>query len=202
MAEPQETIADIIAEMRDLGKLDEKSTDKIPRTLMGLGLRTYADRLDAARKREIDVLKQRCAELNAEVAAKDEVIKRLNDAISEEQRRKMATTENPSAVGDCAKLRKAALRQKELLQTIYSRGSVDRRELCVGMGLIDAALAAPPRNCDIYLTEEAVDAATVTVRGCEACSRIDMEAPCVFCMVRWLLAPAQEKDGGAKWANR
>lgn len=46
------------------------------------------DRLEAAHKREIDVLKQRCAELNAEVAAKDGVIKRLNDAISEEQRRK------------------------------------------------------------------------------------------------------------------
>lgn len=61
---------------------------------------------------------------------------------------------------------------------------------------VNAALAAPPRNCDIYLTEEAVDAATMTVRDCKACSRIDMEAPCVFCMVRWLLAPA--KEGGAK----
>lgn len=59
-----------------------------------------ADELDAAHKREIDVLNQRCAELYAEVAAKDEVIKRLNDAIAEEQRRKMATTENSSAVGD------------------------------------------------------------------------------------------------------
>ena len=65
-------------------------------------------------------------------------------------------------------------------------------------GWAKAALAAPPRNCDIYLTEEAVDAATVTVRDCEACSRLDMEAPCVFCMVRWLLAPATEKEGGAK----
>lgn len=52
----QETIADIIAEMLDLGKLDEKSTDKIPRSLMGLGLRTYADRLDRARmKMEIEI---------------------------------------------------------------------------------------------------------------------------------------------------
>lgn len=55
-----------------------------------------------------------------------------------------------------------------------------------------------PRNCDIYLTEEAVDAAIVTVRDCEACPRIDMEAPCVFCMVRWLLAPATEKEGGVE----
>lgn len=51
MDNTQETSADIIAEMRNLGKLDEKSTDKIPRSLMGLGLRTYADRLDAALKR-------------------------------------------------------------------------------------------------------------------------------------------------------
>ena len=50
--EKQETRDDIIAEMRNLGKLDEKSTDKIPRSLMGLGLRTLADRLEAAAKRE------------------------------------------------------------------------------------------------------------------------------------------------------
>ena len=42
-----ETVDDIVAEMRKLGELDEKSTDKIPRSLMGLGLRTYADRLEA-----------------------------------------------------------------------------------------------------------------------------------------------------------
>lgn len=52
MSDTNETSADIIAEMRDLGKLDEKSTDKIPRRLMGLGLRTYADRIEAALKRE------------------------------------------------------------------------------------------------------------------------------------------------------
>lgn len=73
----QETTDDIIAEMRGIRVRE---------------FRDYADRLEAAYKREIDVLKQRCAELNAEVAAKDKVIKRLNDAISEEQRRKMATT--------------------------------------------------------------------------------------------------------------
>jgi hypothetical protein len=43
-----ETINDIVAEMRTLGRLDEKSTDKISRSLQGLGLRTYADRIEAA----------------------------------------------------------------------------------------------------------------------------------------------------------
>ena len=50
--ENRETVADIVAEMRTLGRLDEKSTDKIPRSLQALGLRTYADRIEAAKKRE------------------------------------------------------------------------------------------------------------------------------------------------------
>ena len=85
---------------------------------------------------------------------------------------------------------------KELRDTgAYGGGIIEH--ILHSITLARAALAEPPRNCDIYLTEEAVDAATVTVRDCEACSRIDMEAPCVFCMVRWLLAPATEKEGGA-----
>ena len=38
--ERHETIEDIVCEMRALGRLDEKSTDKIPRSLQALGLRT------------------------------------------------------------------------------------------------------------------------------------------------------------------
>lgn len=54
MSDNNETREDIVAEMRKLGKLDEKSTDKMPRRLMGLGLRTYADRLEAAAEREFE----------------------------------------------------------------------------------------------------------------------------------------------------
>ena len=54
----QETIADIVKEMRTLGRLDEKSTDKIPRTLQALGLRTYADRIEAAHQREVAELRE------------------------------------------------------------------------------------------------------------------------------------------------
>ena len=53
MSEEKETIADIVKEMRTLGRLDEKSTDKIPRSLQALGLRTYADRIEVAHKREV-----------------------------------------------------------------------------------------------------------------------------------------------------
>ena len=37
--ERHETVADIVRKMRTLGRLDEKSTDKIPRSLQALGLR-------------------------------------------------------------------------------------------------------------------------------------------------------------------
>ena len=66
----QETIADIVREMRTLGRLDEKSTDKIPRSLQALGLRTYADRIEAAARREVAELREclRMAVVNTRIA--------------------------------------------------------------------------------------------------------------------------------------
>jgi len=58
---------------------------------------TLASRFEAAHKREVDALKQRLAELNAEIAAKDAVIMWLNDALAEEQGRKMTTAEKNAA---------------------------------------------------------------------------------------------------------
>ena len=98
--------------------------------------------------------------------------------------------------GNCAKLREALLKAIVLLKVCDWPDDTPMQDVAEVIDEIEKASSAPPRNCDIYLTEEAVDAATVTVRDCEACPRIDMEAPCVFCMVRWLLAPA--KEGGAK----
>lgn len=142
----QETIADIIAEMRDLAAHRDwhNHTGQSNRERVSY----LADRLEAAHKRER---------------------------------------------GNSAALREALVKVKKLFdgRIMFQPAIREAHEA------VNAALAAPPRNCDIYLTEEAVDAATVTVRDCEACSRIDMEAPCVFCMVRWLLAPAKEggRDG-------
>jgi len=100
--------------------------------------------------------------------------------------------------GDVAKLREAALRQKELLQTIYSRGSVDRRELCAGMGLIDAALAAPPRNCDVGTIEEQSERKIKfchNQRGCANCP-FSESTTLTLCALAWAQMPYEE--GGAK----
>lgn len=52
------------------------------------------------------------------------------------------------------------------------------------------AINSNARNCDIYTTEETVDEACSSDRECVGCPSQDLEAPCVFCMVRWLLSPA------------
>jgi hypothetical protein len=52
------------------------------------------------------------------------------------------------------------------------------------------AINSNARNCDIYTTEETVDYACSSDRECVGCPSQDLEAPCVFCTVRWLLSPA------------
>ena len=89
----QETIEDIVREMRTLGRLDEQSTDKIPRSLQALGLRTYADRIEAAATREREAGADEICDLrechvnpalsapkrNCDVLSKDEVLETLKD---------------------------------------------------------------------------------------------------------------------------
>lgn len=68
---------------------------------------------------------------------------------------------------------------------------------------IDAALAAPPRNCDKYATaDEALKAQEQMFNnsnfangecklGCPECDN-----PRVGCKIAWLFAPATDKEGG------
>lgn len=133
----EKTHAEIIAEQ--LTNI-ESLGDELPAIIAAGSLRKLLRHLDKAHECEVDALKQRINELDAEVAAKDEVIKRLNDAIAEEQRRKMVTTENPSAVGNSAKLREALEFAEDEL---WAHGLFDASKR------IASALAASPRNCDI-----------------------------------------------------
>ena len=140
---------------------------------------------------------------NAEVAAKDEVIKRLNDAISEEQRRKMATAEKSSAVGDCAKLREAlATIRKRLVATYESEACFMRYSPNKPLvDLIDAALAAPPRNCEMGTIKEQsqrfnafCDAHKYV--GDDGANWCSMTCPCyndIDCGVKWAQMPYESE---------
>lgn len=170
MRETHDTVDGLLAEFRGYSAGMPPSYHV---TMSWADFRKMLDRFDAANKREV----QNALDAGGFVEA----------------------SRKNKQVGDAAKLREALKATLDLLWDIHNANrSPQSNQAYAVIRQIKAALAAPPRNCDIYLTEEAVDAATVTVRDCEACSRIDMEAPCVFCMVRWLLAPATEKEGGAK----
>ena len=226
MADTQETIADIIAWLRRPREGEN--------AYLTLWRDEIADRIEAAHKRkletkdsviqtlsaarddelnrhrrEMEALKRRRSELDAEVAAKDEVIKRLNDAISEEQRRKMATTENPSAIGNAAKLREALKHIKDRLPHMLQYMRIHWEDANAGgyfdelMLVIDAALAEPPRNCDVGRAEEQYKrfmnmCNSKDVRQCAECSMRGFTLGCSRdrCFANWAQMPYEE--GGAK----
>lgn len=148
----QETIADIVREMRTLGRLDEKSTDKIPRTLQALGLRTYADRIEAAANRE--------REAGAEAA---QILGEIGEMIGME-----ATREKSSRVGNAAKMRKELEEIVDMVTYYFPDFMIPKDDDELRDAIIDKAIdytslrddfikaviiardaiSAPPRNCD------------------------------------------------------
>ena len=157
-----ETIVDIVREMRTLGRLDEKSTDKIPRSLQALGLRTYADRIEAAATRE--------REAGAEAA---QVCGLICERVGRESERRSdeRTAEKYSAVGNAAAMRKALLETQsviakcmEILNKIPGGveydGLIDdvADEICdLSECHVNPALSVPPRNCDVLSKDEVLE---------------------------------------------
>ena len=134
MSERQETVADIIAEMRDEGHTGESSCLE----WVGTKMRYYADRLDAAHKREL-----------SKNASKNRA--------------------DFGQLGDAAKLREAleaiisGYENADLCDMNYGEWCHDPANVCVNVPLCKAihearaALAAPPRNCDVGTPEEQED---------------------------------------------
>lgn len=164
MAKENDTIAEIIAEMRGDANADEYTPDGI----LGQKLNYIADRLEAAYKRER---------------------------------------------GDCAKLREALLSMKKSIDDMGA-ASLDGdpeimlmslTQVCARLSArIDAALAAPPRNCDVGTVKEQF------ARFRKFCKKDSMdslaataycayECPCgnnYDCKLAWAQMPYEE--GGAK----
>lgn len=170
-------------EMRALGRLDEKSTDKIPRSLQALGLRTYADRLEAALKRKADSI-HRAMVLIAGIEMEDSenpprlwtALEDAYDALSDALGTDGETTadvEEAKATGRhfVVKPSNNAAKMREALEKIASMGEqIDnqlgsteetvyalRHERCLAHNISEcacAALDAPPRNCDRFNTPD------------------------------------------------
>ena len=107
----------------------------------------------------------------------------------ESLRAPVPTAEKSSAVGNAAKLREAVEQSKLIAESTSGLRLADDDKLRDVAKVCEAALSAPPRNCDKVKTSwdvlkkwhEGLDTANAIVR-----------------MLDWLFAPATEKEGGAK----
>ena len=150
MSDTQETIADIIAEKRrradeierdcaEKMKRGEMVSDCYARELVA-DIRREADRLEAAHRREV-----REAE---DLFRKS--LKKQEDTLRDQY-------EALVGFSNRAKLREALESVKELARTIYStsdKGSSHEDLAEKIVELANAALAAPPRNCDALSVQE------------------------------------------------
>lgn len=205
MADTHETIADIIAEKRrradkierdvaEKMKRGEMVSDCYARELVA-DIRREADRFDAAHKRER-------AKIEADALAVGGIV---------EAARKSELSKNASKnwadfgqLGDAAKLRGVLETLRELLGDLLRLGDAEYHDdfsnFC---NIIDAALAAPPRNCDVGTAEEQ------HARFVSYCDRCDCPMGCdhrknfvgvlkpecasiLTCFIRWAQMPYEE----------
>ena len=144
----QETISDIVAALRAVAYIQ---TAESPRDVL-----KFADRIEAAAKRE--------REAGAEAA---QICGEIGEMIGRE-----AIREKSSRVGNAAKMREALVKAKKAIchhakyvcQSLSWENSdiqsncgdilCAHRDLCEAKTAINAALAAPPRNCDVGTDED------------------------------------------------
>ena len=130
----QETIADIVAAMRNEGHAGDESCLE----WVGAKIRGYADRIEAAAKRE--------REAGAEAA---QVCGEIGEMIGRE-----ATREKSSRVGNAAKMRNALSDACYAMFNFLKTQNGGYGEMAKALDKAKAALAVPPRNCDVGTDEE------------------------------------------------
>ena len=133
-----ETIKDIIAEMSGLARVDEESDEMVPRKHMSLALSAYASRIEAAAK--------------ALEADRDNW---RDQAFAEASRANEA-----QSVTDCNHLNMAKARealheaQSALSSAVDHYLMKDDAKRC--LVVVNEALSAPARNCDLYQTKDSL----------------------------------------------
>ena len=124
----QETIADIVAAMRNEGHTGDASCLE----WVGAKIRGYADRIEEAAKRE--------REAGAEAA---QVCGEIGEMIGRE-----ATREKSSRVGNAAKMRDALSDACYAMFNFLKTQNGGYEEMAKALDKAKAALAEPTRNCD------------------------------------------------------
>lgn len=195
MASENETLADIIAAMRCDAKLCSDAWLKDPKEnpqadCIGIFLNSYARRIEAAWKRETSQFPQPDPDWKA-------ICEKCHDGDIEPDCEYYCEPngcnspiygEHPKAepVGNAAAMREALMRIKHLFRDI---------NLCVDIlgneayAIADAALSAPPRNCDIYPTNEDAWRSYQLSHAKNADAYVEATVPD---FIDWLFAPAEK----------
>lgn len=200
--EAKETVADIVAEKRDRANEIERDvaekmasgkmvSDQYAREVIA-ELRKEADRLDAAWKRETQTY-----------------LDQIRDAMNQFGHEKFKSEHAP--VGNTAAMREACVNIVE-----YARSARCHTDDAHVLGFLDqierwaqAALAEPPRNCDVGTEEEqkrmfkeycGKHYDLTKHRGCEGCPARNYIAGwgVPYCQLRWEQLPYEAEEGGAK----
>jgi hypothetical protein len=160
-----ETIDHILSKMREPSCFK----GKIPVERVDADFRDFADRIEAAHKRE-----QEDAIAATVVVAAESASEVYEPHIQSEP------------VGNAAKMREVLNSARRTL----SKWKIDTpvsawHEFDLAMDGIDAALSAPPRNCDLYTTDEAIRKYDWSTRF-SPCGEAEW-----ICFIDWLFAEAK-----------
>lgn len=189
MSDQPETLAAILAEMRDERIVRIGGADVTRCLLLNL-----ADRIEAAAKREEDRRRDEVLSLQRTIVKMQDAIARQADAVN------------------AASLREALenARSKFIhIKKCADEGEVSRKKLAILCDFVSreitAALAAPPRNCDVGTAEEQAecherfcaahykaDAVDAQCFGCPASDK--KETDCEFVWGQLPFAPAEGGD--------
>lgn len=189
MAKENETIVDIIAEMRFHGQQNIEAEKDKPEygilTMEGRITQNYADRLEAAHKRGVDSI-HRAMVILAGIEMPDHdyppklwtALEDAYDALSDALGTDGETTADEEEAkangrhfviqprGDVAKLREALVSVKKSIDDMGAASLngdpevllMSLTQVCARLSArIEAALAAPPRNCDVGTAGEQSD---------------------------------------------
>lgn len=186
-----ETIDSIIAEMREFADTDSQD---IGRDVLRRQIQHFADRFEAAHKREREATCEKSSVVGNN-AAERETVDIENRAIYGEVR---------EAVTDCNQLNAAKMREalEVALRTI--RGIIDGKIVFDCRDQLKAALAAPPRNCDIGTAEEQLkrfkDFCRIISKDetCDGCPLLPQCSTLEHCTLKWAQMPYEEVANDGK----
>lgn len=176
-----ETIADIVAEKRARANEIEcaacRNPNQFQRELIH-DLRTEADRIDAAWKREYDTLNSEREKCRLYGLHEHEKVLKLMAQLK--------------AVGNAAAMREAV---EAVVRALSESNDVQSALLLMqAEEKCNAALAVPTRNCDMMPNIEDLTMHDLAKSPCKS-TLVCASREELLALVRWLLAPADERKG-------